>query len=171
MGDARLQRLLDARAIEELFVRYFRGIDLGSPEDAVCEFAPDAIAEIMTGKVYEGRDRIARALGRVLVRYERTSHHMTNVLVDVDGDRAVSTAYVYAFHRMKDTMAPWHLWARIRDELSRVDGRWVVRVHQLRGVDCVPARDDIPPDWYAHPIEIWREQQARGDPPMFTPLP
>ena len=169
--DDRLQQMIDAHEIEGIFLRYFRGIDLGSPEDAVREFAQDARAEIMTGKDYVGRDRIARALGRVRVRYERTSHHLTNFLVDLDGDRAVATGYVYAFHRMKDTMEPWHLWARIRDELVRVGDRWVVTVHQLRGVDSVPGREDIPRAWYNHPVEIAREQELLGDATMFrTPV-
>ena len=40
---------------------HLRGRD---PEAAVSVFAPDARAEIMTGKVIEGRDSIGRALGR-----------------------------------------------------------------------------------------------------------
>ena len=90
----------DVRAVEQVLLDYFDGVDRRDPEAAVSVFAEDARAEIMTGKVLEGRDRIGRALGRVLVRYARTSHHPTNARVEIDGDRAVLRTYVYAYHRM-----------------------------------------------------------------------
>ena len=152
--DAAVRAHVDRQAVADVLVRYFRGIDAADTDLAVSEFASDAIAEVMTGKVVEGRDRIGRALGRILVRYERTSHHVTNVLVDLDGDRAVCSAYVYAFHRMKDTGATWHLWARIREDLRRDGGRWVVVAHRLYGVDSVPQREDIPAAWYVHPADV-----------------
>ena len=152
--DPRLQTLRDERDVAAVLLRYFRGIDAGRPEVAVEELADDATADIMTGKVYQGRDRIGRALGRILVRYERTSHHVTNVLVDLDGDRALCSAYVYAFHRMRDSGQPWHLWARIREELRRQEQGWVVESHRLYGVDAVPPRPDIAADWYVHPADV-----------------
>ena len=105
----------------------------------------------MTGKVLEGRDRIGRALGRVLVRYARTSHHPTNARVEIDGDRAVLRTYVYAYHRMT-TGDVWHLWARLYDGMERRDGRWLIVDHRLTGVDSEPHRPDIGNEWYGgHP--------------------
>jgi alkylhydroperoxidase/carboxymuconolactone decarboxylase family protein YurZ len=101
----------------------------------------------MTGKVLEGRDRIGRALGRVLVRYARTSHHFTNARVEIDGDRAVLRTYVYAYHRMT-TGDVWHLWARLYDAMERRDGRWLIVDHKLTGVDSEPHRPDIGDAWY-----------------------
>jgi uncharacterized protein (TIGR02246 family) len=147
-----LAELVDARAIEQLLVEYFDRIDANDPTGASELFAADVDVEIMTGKRYQGRERFARAVGRVLDQYERTSHHITNVRVSIDGDSAESLAYVYAYHRMAATGEPWHLWARIRDRFERREGRWVVVEHVLLGVDSVPHRDDIPADWYAgHP--------------------
>ncbi len=147
-----LSELVDARAIEQVLVSYFDRIDANDPVGASELFAPDVEVEIMTGKRYQGRERFARAVGRVLDLYERTSHHLTNVRTSIDGDSAESVAYVYAYHRMADTGEPWHLWARIRDRFERREGSWVVVEHVLLGVDSVPHRDDIPRDWYAgHP--------------------
>jgi uncharacterized protein (TIGR02246 family) len=141
----------DVRAVEQVLLNYFDGVDRRDPEAAVSVFAPDARAEIMTGKVLEGRDRIGRALGRVLVRYARTSHHPTNARVEIDGDRAVLRTYVYAYHRMT-TGDVWHLWARLYDGMERRDGRWLIVDHRLTGVDSEPHRPDIGGDWYAgHP--------------------
>ena len=139
------------RAVEQVLLDYFDGVDRRDPEAAVSVFAPEARAEIMTGKVLEGRDRIGRALGRVLVRYARTSHHPTNARVEIDGDRAVLRTYVYAYHRMT-TGDVWHLWARLYDEMERRDGRWLIIDHRLTGVDSEPHRPDIGNEWYGgHP--------------------
>jgi uncharacterized protein (TIGR02246 family) len=141
----------DVRAVERVLLDYFDGVDRRDPQAAVSVFAPDARAEIMTGKVLEGRDRIGRALGRVLVRYARTSHHPTNSRVELDGDAAVLRCYVYAYHRMT-TGDVWHLWARLYDRMERRDGRWWIVDHRLTGVDSEPHRPDIEDEWYAgHP--------------------
>ena len=141
----------DVRAVEQVLLDYFDGVDRRDAEAAVSVFAPDARAEIMTGKVLEGRDRIGRALGRVLVRYARTSHHPTNARVEIDGDRAVLRTYVYAYHRMT-TGDVWHLWARLYDGMERRDGRWWIVDHRLTGVDSEPHRPDIQNEWYGgHP--------------------
>ena len=150
--ESALSELIDARAIEQTLVAYFDRIDANDPVGASEFFAPDVEVEIMTGKRYQGRERFARAVGRVLDQYERTSHHLTNVSTSIEGNTAQALAYVYAYHRMAATGEPWHLWARIRDRFERRDGRWVVVEHVLLGVDSVPHRDDIPRDWYAgHP--------------------
>jgi uncharacterized protein (TIGR02246 family) len=159
----------DVRAVERVLLDYFDGVDRRDPEAAVSVFAPDARAEIMTGKVLEGRDRIGRALGRVLVRYARTSHHPTNSRVEIDGDEAVLRCYVYAYHRM-DTGDVWHLWARLYDRMERRDGRWWIVDHRLTGVDSDPHRPDIEDPWYggheghlAHgPIPVQREIARRS---------
>ena len=150
--ESALSELVDARAIEQTLIAYFDRIDANDPVGASEFFAPDVKVEIMTGKRYQGRERFARAVGRVLEQYERTSHHLTNVSTSIQGDSAESLAYVYAYHRMAATGQPWHLWARIRDRFERREGRWVVVEHVLLGVDSVPHRPDIPLDWYAgHP--------------------
>ena len=147
-SDADLRRVVDAHDIEQVFIAYFDRVDANDPEGASQHFTEDVEVEIMTGKRYTGRDRFARALGRVLDHYDRTSHHVSNVRCEVDGNRARTVAYVYAYHRMADTMEPWHLWARIEDRLERRAERWLISEHVLRGLDAVPPREDIAEDWY-----------------------
>ncbi len=152
-----LAELADRYAIEQLFVRYFDRVDANDPEGASLQFAEDVEFEIMIGKRKQGRDRFARSLGRVLDQYERTSHHLSNVSTVVDGDEAHGVAYVYAYHRMRNTGEPWHLWARMQDRYRRIDGRWLITEHVLRGLDAVPMRPDLPRDWYTgHPGRLDR---------------
>lgn len=156
VGDLTL--LADRYAIEQLFVRYFDRVDANDPEGASMQFAEDAEFEIMIGKRKQGRDRFARSLGRVLDQYERTSHHLSNVSSEIDGDEAHGLAYVYAYHRMRNTGEPWHLWARMQDKFRKIDGKWLITEHVLLGLDAVPMRYDIPRDWYTgHPGRLDRK--------------
>ena len=106
----------------------------------------------MTGKFLEGRDRIGRALGRILAAYARTSHHVTNERVEYDGENATLSTYVYAYHRLKATGGTWHLWARLVDVMVPDGDRWLIADHRLTGVDAIPSRREIPEAWYGgHP--------------------
>jgi hypothetical protein len=155
--DAALQEVLAHHAIEQGFARYFDGIDANDPPRAVQVMAEDVSFEIMIGKRKTGRDRFARSLARVLDRYERTSHHVGNIrtTLEAGGEEADVLAYVYAYHRMKDTGEPWHLWARMHDRFRLIDGEWLITEHVLIGLDSVPHRPDIPRSWYpGHPGHI-----------------
>src|SRR4051794_571943 len=143
-----IQRLVDERALEQALISYFDRIDANDPDGASRHFAEDVDVEIMTGKRYSGRDRFARAVGRVLDGYTVTSHHVSNMRATVDGDTAFTVAYVYAIHRLRERGEPWHLWARGEDGWARRDEGWLVTEHVLRGLDADPPRDVIAADWY-----------------------
>jgi uncharacterized protein (TIGR02246 family) len=153
MDDATaLRRLLDERELEQIMVHYFDRVDANDPDGAAAHFAEDAEVEILTGKRYQGRDWYAKALRRTLEQYEPTSHHLDNFRVEVDGDRAETMAYVYAYHRMRSTGEPWHLIVRMRDRFERRDGEWLIVEHVLFGVDQHPVRPDTPREWFhGHP--------------------
>ena len=79
MDDSRIQELIDARDIENLMIEYFDAADAsGSVPRCRTVFTEDAVGDFMTGKIYEGPVKIARALGRILLQYRHTSHHITN---------------------------------------------------------------------------------------------
>jgi alkylhydroperoxidase/carboxymuconolactone decarboxylase family protein YurZ len=149
----------------ELLYEYFDCIDRQAPMEAVQRFTENARAEVMTGKFLEGRDRIGRALGRILDAYARTSHHVTNERVEYDGEKAILTTYVYAYHRLKATGGTWHLWARLVDVMVPDGDRWLIEEHRLTGVDAIPSRREIPEDWYGgHPGRDWPAIPLPGGP-------
>ena len=119
LDDAAVRELVDARAIEHLMVRYFDAVDALDPFAAVEIFTDDIEGDFMTGKVYRGPRAIARALGKILLQYEHTSHHITNHRATITGDTATALTYIYAFHRMRASEDTWHLWARHVDQLVR----------------------------------------------------
>jgi alkylhydroperoxidase/carboxymuconolactone decarboxylase family protein YurZ/ketosteroid isomerase-like protein len=140
----------------EILYDYFDCIDRQDTVAAVANFTENARAEVMTGKFLEGRDRIGRALARILAAYARTSHHVTNERVEYDGEQAILSTYVYAYHRMKATGGTWHLWARLVDVMVPDGDRWLIDEHRLTGVDAIPSRREIPDEWYGgHPGREW----------------
>ena len=146
-----LQELIDARTIEQTLVRYFDRIDALDPFGAAALFADDATANLMTGKVYEGRASIGRALARILLQYRHTSHHISNHRAEIDGDEAASLTYIYAFHRFPDGRI-WHLWCRNTDRFRRVGSEWKITERVLIPIDSDPPWDLIDDDWYmTHP--------------------
>ena len=146
-----IQELLDARAIELLMIRYFDRVDALDPMGATQVFAPDATADLMTGKIYQGPEAIGRALSKILVQYRHTSHHISNHHAIIDGDTASALTYFYAFHRFPDERI-WHLWARHADQLVKVDGEWRLTERILVPIDSDPPWDAIDSDWYrSHP--------------------
>ena len=107
--DKAIKELLDLRAIEQLMIHYADRIDANDPEGAAACFAEDGIGKYWGD--FRGRKEIAARLGKILKRFSTTSHHLSNVSIQLDGDRATAMSYVYAFHRMADTNDPMHYWA------------------------------------------------------------
>jgi uncharacterized protein (TIGR02246 family) len=138
--------------LQNVIYEYFDAVDAKDSARAAHVFTDDARLEIMTGKTYEGRERIERAIRKVMDHYITTSHHLTNFQARIDTDRASSYGYVYTFHRMRKTGEPWHFWGRLRNEFIRAEQGWAIESHRLIGLDGLPIRADIDPAWYAgHP--------------------
>jgi len=133
------QDLLNFRDIEQLMVRYADRIDANDPEGAAACFAEDGI-----GKYWgecRGRKEIAARLGKILDLFSATSHHLSNVSIHLDGDRATAMSYVYAFHRMADTGDPLHYWGRWVDRLVRVDEGWRFAEREVVGIGSIEPND------------------------------
>jgi uncharacterized protein (TIGR02246 family) len=137
--DDSLRELVEARAIEQLMINYIDRIDANDPVGAAACFTEDGVG-VYWGE-YRGRVAIAERLTGILDRFEHTSHHLSNVAATIDGDRAVSQAYVYAFHRWTGTNDFLHYWGRWVDELRKVDGRWLFARREVVGVGSYVAGD------------------------------
>lgn len=123
-GD-RLQELLDKQDVHEVLARYCRGLDRGDYEMVASAFHPDAtnnqtgpvqpVAELIEGLKQPSR-KILKAV----------AHYITNEMVELDGDTALSECYFLACHRVDHADAEW-TWivgGRYFDRLERRDGVW-----------------------------------------------
>jgi hypothetical protein len=131
--DERLQALLDKQEIGEVLARYMRAVDRGDLDTLRACYLPGATEE--HGGVYSGDaqsyvDGIAQTLTHPRAL---TTHCLSNVLIELDGDTARVECYVTAFARVKtpqgkgDTLTV----ARMVDDFARHEGRWGIAHRQL----------------------------------------
>jgi ketosteroid isomerase-like protein len=104
---AALRALQDERAILRGLARFARVLD-GKDWDALADvFAGDIVFDYGTGGDQHGMAALTRQMRRYLDVCGGTQHLLGSILVDLDGDRATSRAYVQARHqRRADTAGP-----------------------------------------------------------------
>jgi SnoaL-like domain len=124
--EPRLNALADRQAILDLIYRYCRSVDRLDIPLGHSIWHDDATADY-GAEVYQGDGR--GAIDHICAQHRRMSHHshqVSNVLIDLDGDRAGSEAYVTAALRgyRNQQLIQMTIWARYVDRWSRRDGRW-----------------------------------------------
>ncbi len=121
-----LAALLDKREIEDLILRYCRGIDRLDLELVRSCYHVDATDS--HGSFSGGVDEFVAWVGRLLVKYESTSHFVGNVLVELAGDAAVAETYGVAFHRGREPKPELNLSVGFRylDRFERRAGAWKI---------------------------------------------
>ena len=182
MTDPALQALLDKQEIAELLTRYLRSVDRGDVDTLRACYLPGATEDhggLFAGPAQDYVDSIASALTHPR---SRTSHNLTNLLIDLDGDVATAESYCVTFARIKADGQYYHSFtgARMIDRLERRDG--VLLGHRApparlgleprrprsRALDARPARPR--PVGAAHERQVPR--RPRSTPPaLIRPRP
>lgn len=116
----------DRLEITQQIYRYCRSVDRLDVALGHGVFHPDAYADF---NFYQGSGR--GWIDFICEHHRKFLHHshqVTNVLIEVDGDRAGSEAYVTATLRRRedDKIVQWQFWARYVDQWSRREGRWAI---------------------------------------------
>ena len=144
MSDA-LQAVADRLAITDLIYRYCRSVDrldipLGHSiwhDDSYADYGAD---------VYQGDGR--GVIDLICAQHLKTLAHLhlvTNILIELDGDRASSESCHFATLRIAagEGFRQISVWGRYLDSWSRRDGRWGIdRRHTVRDFDEI--RDVTP---------------------------
>jgi len=94
-----IQALLDEREITRALSRFARILDTKSWNDLPEVFAHDLSFDYGAGGEQRGMDALRVNMTRFLDRCGGTQHLIGSILVDVDGDQAISRAYVQARHQ------------------------------------------------------------------------
>jgi ketosteroid isomerase-like protein len=137
----RLREADDRREITSLIHRYCLHFDANEPELVAALFAADAVIDYgpefppVVGGPAEIEAGIAPGLRE---RFAATSHHVSNVEVELEGDAARSVSYLYAWHRYVDDVPESELWGRYRHTFRRTAAGW--RIATLR-LEAAGARD------------------------------
>ena len=169
-----VRELLDRQAIRDCVYRYARGIDRHDPDLVASCYHPDAVDD-HGSYVGPGRGLAEDAIsnhGGLL----RTQHHITNQVVELDGDTAHSETYYLAMHRAKAGTSEFFS-GRYVDRFERRNGEWRIaaRVCLLEtGIDVqtidmeildrlfAPGSKDSDDVSYQRPLRVART--AAGDP-------
>lgn len=127
MSDAdTVEELLAKQAIAERLAIYARGADRIDADLIRSVFHPDAVADY--GAMFSGTGwGFADFIAQVHPPMQTHSHHLSNVLVTVDGDHAGSECYVIAQFRVADGdggLQGGVSYGRYVDRWERRDGEW-----------------------------------------------
>lgn len=136
MADDAIRTLLDERAIRDVLARYCRGLDRMDKQMAYAVWHEGATA--FYDGIFEGSGRgFIDWVWQAHAAMERHSHQITNVLIELAGDRANVESYVTvvlwtrpdANGRQKELVGR----GRYLDRFARRQGRWAIehRVHLL----------------------------------------
>jgi hypothetical protein len=130
--------------ITELIYRYCRSVDrldvpLGHSiwhDDAIADYGAD---------VYQGDGR--GVIDHICAQHLHTLHHshqVSNILIELDGDRAASEAYVTASLRVRRgaQLMQMTVWSRYVDRWSCRQGRWALD-HRLAVRDFDEIREVV----------------------------
>ena len=91
-----LQELSDKLEINELLTRYARGVDSEDWELWKTVFTPDAHLDYSSaGAAVGSRDEVADWLANAMQHLPLKQHYITNVDIELDGDRATVRAMFY----------------------------------------------------------------------------
>ena len=147
--DSAIAALLDRREIEDVILRYCRGIDRGDLELVRSCYWPDATDS--HGGFSGTRDEFVAWVEALLARFESTSHFVGNLLVELAGDVAVVETYAIAFHRSPEPKASLNSIVGVRyvDRFEKRGGAWKIArrvcVTEWSRVDDVAGRLPIAP--------------------------
>lgn len=120
------QEIGDRLAITDKIYRYCRSVDRLDVPLGHSVFHPDSYADF---GIYKGSGRgWIDYVCKVHLDFIHHSHQVSNVVIEIDGDRAGSETYVTATLRSREgeRVIQHEIWARYVDEWSRRDGHWAI---------------------------------------------
>jgi hypothetical protein len=153
----------DRLAIMDKIYRYCRSVDRLDVPVGHSVFHEDSTADF--GASYKGSGR--GWIDFICVEHKkflRHSHQVTNIIIEIDGDRAGSESYVTATlqRRDGDSIVEHQFWARYVDEWSKRDCDWAIDKRE-----CVIDFDSIRD--VTNIAEYDRSRRDTGD-PSYTVL-
>jgi len=159
--DETVAALAAKREIEEVVLRYCRGIDRMDRELVRSCYHADATDE--HGSFTGGVDAFLEWVWKLLARYEMTMHFVGNVLVELADDAAVAESYGVAWHRSRDPRPQLNLVTGFRT-LDRFERRGDAGWRIARRVAVTEwSRVDDPKDRWLPPPGLRTGRRDRGD--------
>lgn len=134
----------DRAQIEDLQARYLFALDFRDPEAYAATFAEDGVLDYGAGKLV-GRKAIADMVANMRAAGERQRaedksglrpaagrHNISNIVVEIDGERARGTAYWFHMGNANpERAAQLNSFGHYEDELVKVNGQWLFSLRKI----------------------------------------
>jgi len=123
----------DRSAIEDLQARYLFAMDFGDPDLYVTTFTEDGVLDIGNGEI-RGRKAIRDVIAKMPnsrttesgLRPASGRHNISNIVLKVDGNKAVGRAYWFHYSNNNPERRPvFDGYGHYEDELVKVNGQWL----------------------------------------------
>jgi hypothetical protein len=127
-----VEELFDRQEIYDLLVDYARGADRGDADLIAQAYHDDAIEDHGGTFLGSAKDYVDM-LRKVLPKAPRMSHIITNINIELDGDRAYTECYFLTFSRRDTVEDPFDSFtmARVIDRMERRDGVFKIAHRRL----------------------------------------
>jgi hypothetical protein len=164
---ADLAWVADRIAIQDVLIRYCRGVDRLDVDLLRSVFWPDAEVEYGAFKG-NGLEWTQRAVPSLRDGYDGTQHAISNSFVQLDGDVAHVETYVHAYHLLKagpDEPRRVFFWVgRHIDRFEKRDGEWKIGnrvvMHDFDRVDQI--NETMPDSFVASYAQGRRDREDRS---------
>lgn len=124
----RFQLTADKMEIRDALARYCRGLDRHDVDLMLSAYHPDAREQ--HGEFDGTPAEYGKYVMGVVKEAVVSAHMITNVLIEVNGDRANSEAYVYVIHQLAGDDFEDHIVGRFLDRFEKRAGDWRI-AHRL----------------------------------------
>lgn len=124
-----LQEVKDHQEITHLLYRNVRSIDRLDVDLMKSTYWPDAIQDPINPIDYSGNAwEFCYYAVSELAKIERTHHRLSNITIDINGDKAYAEAYVWAYHYFKtpDGNKEGILLGGYQNRMEKRDGEWKI---------------------------------------------
>ena len=140
--EARIRMVEDIEEIKNLQARYAYLIDTVQMEKVADQFADDFVAEYTTS-TFTNKAEMAEFLKATAARNSMWAHQILMPLIEVDGDKATGTWYVFGPFTaiMPQGQVPGWFQGKYENEYVRVEGKWKISHLRYMGNFMTPYED------------------------------
>jgi ketosteroid isomerase-like protein len=133
--EERIRNVVDADEIRSLMAKYCHGIDKKDESLFMSIWAEDGVYELPRGQA-AGIDPIRQLLHKVWREVLKCHHHITNPLIEIDGDSAVARTDVI-YYRQTDDGVRQLLSGTYAFRFARIAGEWKTTSLKFTSFDTV----------------------------------
>ena len=128
----------DRALIEDLQSRYMFALDFGDTETYLSTFTEDGVLDVGDGEI-KGHDAIRKAISGMpdrraaqasgdaaQLRPPTGRHNLSNIVIKVDGNKAVGRAYWFHYNNNNpQRAATFDAYGHYEDEMVKLKGKWL----------------------------------------------